>query len=175
MELNKAANVAVIVAACVVIGLAVKNEISASAKRPASLAQQFVGKPLPLPDRSALGRIATAVLFVSKSCHFCADSMPFYQQLSAARSPHNFSVIAVVPEGLDTRDQGIAFFSDHGVTVDTVLPMRFKDVGVSGTPTLVLLDSGGRVKSVWIGALNGAKQSEVLSQIDTMITTRKVG
>jgi hypothetical protein len=98
--------------------------------------------------------------------------MPFYQQLSAARSPAKFSVIAVVPEGLDTRDQGAAFFGDHGVTIDSVLPMRFKDVGVSGTPTLVLLDSGGRVKSVWTGELNSAKQAEVLSQIDTMVATR---
>ena len=173
MDWNKAANIAVIAAACVVIGLAVKDRIPTPRRLEAKLEARFMGKPLPLPDRSVLGRSVTAVLFVSKSCHFCAESMPFYERLTNARRPGSVSVIAVVPEGRETRDEGVRLLTEHGVSVDGVYALRFIDLGIAATPTIALLDGGGRLRAAWTGLLGTDTQAAVLSRISAMAAGRK--
>jgi thiol-disulfide isomerase/thioredoxin len=175
MNWNKAANMAMIVAACVVIRLALKDRRSAPKRVQTSVTQRYMGKPLPLPDRSALGSAATTVLFVSKSCHYCADSMPFYEQLSAARKSRKLSVVVAVPQGRETREDGAAFFAEHRVSIDAVFPLDFAEAGVAGTPTLVLLDGVGRVKAAWSGILPSDKQAEVLSRINALIAAPQPG
>jgi hypothetical protein len=137
MSSGKAADVAVIVAAAVV-----------------------KGKPLPLPDKSVLGAGATAVLFVSQSCRYCTENMPFYKQLSAARKARGFSMVAVVPNGREPREDGVALFAEHGISVDVVFSLRFADVGV---------------KAVWTGALSTDEQTEVLSRVNSLLSAHKAG
>jgi hypothetical protein len=38
-------------------------------------------------------------------------------------------------------------------------------VGVSGTPTLLLIDGGGAIKESWVGKLPPDKETEVLSRL----------
>ncbi len=58
-----------------------------------------------------------------------------------------------------------AYLKGEGVTVDEIRQSPLSDVEVSGTPTLVLVDSRGVVRSVWVGKLPSDKEKEVLNKV----------
>jgi hypothetical protein len=41
------------------------------------------------------------------------------------------------------------------------------EIGVRGTPTLILIDGGGVVKQSWVGRLSADEEAEVLSRLHT--------
>jgi uncharacterized protein (DUF2126 family) len=55
--------------------------------------------------------------------------------------------------------------SNLGVKVDEVEQASFIDLGILGTPTLILVDSSGKVVNKWEGALSPSMESEVISQL----------
>lgn len=57
------------------------------------------------------------------------------------------------------------YLSDLGVVVDEVNQVRLDALGVSGTPTLILVDGAGTVRKVWTGKLPPDKESEMLSEL----------
>ena len=99
-HLDKIANVAIILAVAVFLGLVAKGEF-AWRKVPANSApapsQALVGTTISLPgvdlpkDRNSL------LLVVSTECHFCRDSLPFYKDLTA-KSRGRLNVIAILPQ-----------------------------------------------------------------------------
>jgi hypothetical protein len=132
---------------------------------PVAARVQTLGRALSLPHRHPLGSAATVVLFVSSSCHFCAQSGTFYKRLTAARDPAKFAVIVAVPQGAETREDALEFLSAHGLTAEEELSVSYPDLGVRATPTVVLLDASGRNQGTWTGLLSGEKEAEVLSRL----------
>jgi uncharacterized protein (DUF2126 family) len=61
--------------------------------------------------------------------------------------------------------EGTKYLSNLGVKVDEVEQASFVDLGISGTPTLVLVDSAGKVINKWEGALPPTRESEVIGQL----------
>lgn len=57
--------------------------------------------------------------------------------------------------------------SNLGVKVDDVEQASLGDLGILGTPTLVLVDSTGKVINKWEGALSPTGESEVMGQLKT--------
>ena len=51
-------------------------------------------------------------------------------------------LVAVFPQ---ENGEGERYLSDLGVKVDEVEQASFGDLGISGTPTLILVDGGGKV------------------------------
>jgi len=106
----------------------------------------------------------TLLLALSTSCHFCTDSAPFYQRLS--KDHGDARLVAVFPQ---EQDQGENYLTRLGVKVDDVEQASFMDLGISGTPTLILVDSTGKVVNKWEGALPPNRESEVVGQLKTEI------
>jgi hypothetical protein len=50
-----------------------------------------------------------------------------------------------------------------GVSVDEVKQFSLEKIGVSGTPTLLLVDTSGVVKNFWVGKLSPEQEATVLS------------
>lgn len=71
-------------------------------------------------------------------------------------------MIALVPQ---TAGEGQAYLKKLGVDINDVRQVSFGGLGVSGTPTLILVDGGGKVAAAWVGALPADKEDEVISRL----------
>jgi hypothetical protein len=169
-KLEKTANIAVILAALVLIGFNLYDRFLAPRIRTATFAQKTIGKVLPLSASSAVGTTATIVLFVSKGCHFCSESMPFYRRLAALMPPgsHELSLLGAVPAERDGRKDAEAYFAQNGVVVNGIEQIPFQRIGLYATPTLALLDGSRRVVAVWTGRITGAQEEAVVRKLNTL-------
>jgi hypothetical protein len=136
-----------------------------------------VGKTLEAPLPANADPAVTVVLFVSKNCHFCSESMPFYRRLAALRvqGPGGLKLLAVTPAERETREDAVKYFADRDVALDGAGTLSFASLGVSGTPTIALLDHSKRVLSVWTGKLPSGTESQVISAIRALCHERAVG
>ena len=100
----------------------------------------------------------TLVLALSKNCRFCTESAPFYQQLS--KSKGNTHIVVLLPQSVE---EGQEYLEQLGVSVDEVKQFSLEKIGVSGTPTLLLVDTAGVVKNFWVGKLSPEQEANVLS------------
>lgn len=102
----------------------------------------------------------TLLLALSTTCHFCTQSGPFYQRI--VKEHGNAQLVALVPQA---EDAGRNYLKKLGVSIDDVRQVSLDSLGLSGTPTLILVDSSGSVTDVWIGALSPNKENEVVSRL----------
>jgi thioredoxin-related protein len=72
-------------------------------------------------------------------------------------------LVALFPQG---DGEGERYLSNLGIKVDEVEQASFVDLGISGTPTLILVDTGGKVIRKWEGALPPTTESEVIGQLN---------
>jgi hypothetical protein len=105
----------------------------------------------------------TLVLVVREECHFCRESEPFYQRLFAELKRHGGVQLTVVSsDPIDTLRQ---YVRSSSIAADDVFSIALDRSGVSGTPTLALCDSRGRIRRVWVGKLDAAGEREVVTTI----------
>ena len=104
-SLDKLSNIAVIGVALVVAGTNIYDRISVHpTDLPAPFAQRFMGKRLPLPNALPVGGSGEIILFISKTCHYCSQSMTFYRRLAELRSPKcNLKIVALGPKERETQ------------------------------------------------------------------------
>ena len=107
----------------------------------------------------------TVVLALSSKCHFCSESAPFYQRLNDEVAQHTGArLIAVFPQEVGEAKQ---YLSALGVKIGDVRNATLNSIGVNGTPTLVIIDSKGRVEQSWVGKLSPEREAEVISRVKT--------
>jgi hypothetical protein len=105
----------------------------------------------------------TLLLVLQKNCHFCTDSALFYQRLTRELAGHDgLRLVAVLPQQVE---EGRQYLNGLGVTIDEVRQVSPANLGVSGTPTLVLVDSAGVATDAWVGKLTPDREGEVLSRL----------
>lgn len=123
--------------------------------------QQLVNHTLRLDGVSYSQR--NIVLAVSTHCHFCSESLPFYRTLSENRSTKlPFKLIVVAPEApADIR----SYLSRQHVDADSLVSRSLPDIGVSGTPTLLIVDHSGVVKREFVGKLSASREQRVMSEV----------
>lgn len=102
----------------------------------------------------------TLVLVISTQCHFCKVSTPFYRKVRAELK--TLRTIAVVPQPANEAEQ---YLKDEGVRVDQIKQASLGDIGVRGTPTLLLVNSAGVVTNVWVGKLQPDQEQQVLAAL----------
>ncbi len=103
----------------------------------------------------------TLVLALSTQCHFCTASAPFFRTL-VAQAGKNVKIVAVFPQPVDEAQR---YLMSEGVRVDQIERADLNRIGVRGTPTMLLVDSGGIVTNVWVGKLQQNQQEKVLAII----------
>jgi rhodanese-related sulfurtransferase/thioredoxin-related protein len=92
----------------------------------------------------------TLLLALDKDCRFCAQEAPFYRQI--ANSARAKGVRVVVAFQHDPQE-GRKYLSDHQIDLSETVRLRFKNLKLTGTPTLLLLDSRGSQIGKWEGDL----------------------
>ena len=103
----------------------------------------------------------TILLALSTQCRFCTESASFYQELLQKKSK-DVQVVAVLPQSVE---DGRKYLDKLGVPVREVVQARLATLGVSGTPTLMLIDNNGVVQKSWIGKLSDGDAQSVLELI----------
>jgi hypothetical protein len=123
----------------------------------------IVGQTLaPLPGYSWSSYPKTLVIAIRRGCPFCDASMPFYRQLGEQEriSVLRAHVLVVMPNDASS---GSSLLRKGDVEVQGIFGQDLDALKVSGTPTVLLLDSSGRIERVWIGQLTQRAEKEVMS------------
>jgi thiol-disulfide isomerase/thioredoxin len=131
---------------------------AASASRRASIQ---AGTKISLPGIDWTKSNCTVVLALSTTCHFCSESAPFYQKLQQQK-PDGVRLVAVFAQPVE---DGRDYLKQLGVSVSEVVQSPLGSVGVSGTPTLLLIDDEGSVTDSWVGKLSDSEAAKVFAQI----------
>ena len=106
----------------------------------------------------------TLMLVLRKGCHFCEDSVPFYQRLVATQREDGSTaaLIAVFP---DSEDAAKEVIRSQGLEIRALPGVSLEGLKVSGTPTLLLVDKSGTVLNAWIGVLSPRQELEVVKAL----------
>lgn len=117
------------------------------------------------------------LLFMDPTCPYCEQSMDFYARLghtvdSMRQAGTPVAVAAVVNRSASRRLQRQTLQSSN-VQVDTLLQTgsSFATVGISGVPTVAILDPNGRTRSSWAGLQDSTGEREILSAVRAVGTS----
>lgn len=160
-KLEIAANVAIVLVAILIGVVLVKNYLlrGNAPTAPVSL----VGAKVAVPDVDWRRNGRTLVLVLQKGCHFCTESAPFYQRLVRNTADKgSVRLVAVLPQQVDEARQ---YLRDLNVSIEDVEQMPMQELGVSGTPSLMLVNSEGVVTDSWVGKLPPNKEEEVINRL----------
>jgi hypothetical protein len=168
------ANVAIVVVAVLLCAALFKSHFAASPAPGDGGGQPSPNKEIRpkervnLPDVDWRRNGQTLLLVLSTTCHYCSESTAFYQQLIKERGDRT-RIIAALPQ---PPDEGKEYLEKHGVSVDDIRQVELGSIGVSGTPTLILVDGGGVAEGVWVGKLPRADEAKVLDRIRQSVARR---
>lgn len=112
----------------------------------------------------------TVLLALSKTCHYCRESSPFYKRLDAALKNSGIRTIALFPEN---ESEVQSYLSDLGITVNETHNVSLPSVGVTSIPMLVITDSAGSVLEFWKGKLPPRVQTVVFERLNLPETLSK--
>lgn len=110
----------------------------------------------------------TLVLALRTDCEYCEASMPFYKRLAAAAREEGavFGVLSAFPQDAAEVER---LQSRVGLQMRTVANADLHALGVSGTPTLILVDSRGTVLKTWTGQLASVGEWEVVQALQSTV------
>lgn len=168
-KLDTAANIAIIALVLVVGAVLVKNHFltpapaapPGQADRVAALVGQSSEQLAELVSAHDAERML--VLAVAPGCHFCTESMPFYKRLIEERDEQGAPVAvvaAVADASLVEGEQQV--MSETGVSPDGLVTLDFPSLGITGTPTVLLVDRNGEVQEAWIGQQQAPGEDAVI-------------
>lgn len=104
--------------------------------------------------------IQNVIVFVDRSCKYCDLDAPFYQRLAKASQTQGVKVIFAFPH--DLRD-GKRYLAEKQIEPDEVVRLRFNQIGIQGTPTLMLLNREGGIIGKWTGELSAPVENYIVS------------
>ena len=140
----------------VIIALAVVVAAAALVKRTfypgqgnPNLPRISAGERLNVPNIDWKQNQKTLVFFLKKDCPYCTTSAPFYRQLIEDASKRNVKSVAILPNSIDEAHKYLQYLE---LPIEDVKTGPLASYKISGTPTVLFVDSQGIVRSVWFGA-----------------------
>ena len=158
--ISTCANTLIVVLAIVLIAGIARNMLI-QPPRPAIA----IGSTLTLPpSASTTAGKERLVIAVRNGCHFCKNSAPFYNQLARAWKTRELRAVPVIvdPDTGPTQDTD---WPRTTLGIPVISDVALSSIGVTGTPTLILLNPKGQVVKVWVGELNKDQQLDVLDTL----------
>jgi hypothetical protein len=105
----------------------------------------------------------TLLLYVTTSCQYCIDSVPFYQDLAIDRD-YLAGRLKLMIVGSEPIDHLNAFAARYRLRPDQILVSR-DESRVRVAPTLVLVDERGTIEDVWSGEQSAARRAAIRQQL----------
>ncbi|MGI8641505.1 MAG: peroxiredoxin family protein [Pyrinomonadaceae bacterium] len=124
-----------------------------------------IGKAMPLENIDWKNNKKTLVLYIATTCRFCNESSPFYKRLvEKYADDKNVKLVAVLPQ---TVNEAKEHLKSLGVNINDVYNAQLRSIGVTATPTLLLVNDSGVVSEMWRGKLTTDKETEVLNKLSS--------
>lgn len=150
--LDVTTNIVVVVFALIAIGVLVKNYFAP----PGAKTGVALTKGSTLPEIAGLDykqASRTLILALNVDCRFCTKSVPFYNALAEARHENagQFNMVAAFVN----RDAELvkSYVQQKELSIPAIPGVDLDKLGVHMTPTLILVDSAGKVLDSWRGEL----------------------
>ena len=161
MTLLTAANFAMLLVSAVLLAIVVRDQITSfqlkrARERPV-IGHKVVGMPRS-PERYAV-----VTLVLSTQCPYCAEGVPFYQELARAASVSN-GHMAVAARFLPNQP-GDVFLRQNGLGAVLYLGPVNASLPVTTVPALLVSDKNDKVARIWFGYLDDAKRHEVYGTV----------
>ncbi len=162
--LDVTTNIVVVLFAVVAIGVLVKNYF----------APQGVKTSAAIKKGSFFPEIAgvdykqtpqTLILALNVDCRYCTRSVPFYNSLAEARQENSGQVNIVA--AFINKEQGLvkSYADEKKLSVQAIAGIDLDKLNVHSTPTLILVDSAGKVLDSWRGELQPEGEREVFAAL----------
>lgn len=116
------------------------------------------GSELPAIGGDSSKNKSTLIFAINPGCIYCAESAAFYKDIVLSDENKSIDLIAISPQPTDSVR---TYLQSLGVAIPAIERVEFNNVGVKSTPTLILVDDSGHVKSTWVGKLD-AKQEDLV-------------
>ena len=100
------------------------------------------------------------IVFMDKRCKYCDLDAPFYQQLAKASQAQDVNLIIAFPHDLN---DGKRYLAKKQIEPDEIVRLHFKQIGIQGTPTLMLLKREGGIIAKWTGELSAPVEDYIVS------------
>ena len=129
----------------------------------ASADGNLVGQTLaPLSGYSWSSHSETLVIAMRRGCPYCVASLPFYRQLDEQERSNRIHahVLLVMPDDAST---GSSLLRKADVEAEGIFGQGLDALRIPGTPTVLLIDSGGRIEREWIGELPPSGEKDVMN------------
>lgn len=161
-KLEIATNIAILIMISLVAGSFAKHYFFPSHSQPKQYAE-LLGATLRIPNANWGKSERTIVLALNTYCHFCEQSVPFYQRLAKFALNKKVRLIAVLPQ---SETEVKSFFARNEIPIADFRELPLNQIAVYSTPTVILVDSQGIVLSVWAGKLTPQEETAVINSID---------
>jgi thioredoxin-related protein len=158
-------NIVVVLFVVLAVVVIAKNYLTSRNKETAS-AKIKVGSIFPnIPETNYGQSPKTLVIALNVYCHYCTQSIPFYQRLAEAQKENNNSFQAVAVFLNKEADLVKQYVEEKKLSVNFVPSVDFDKLNITSTPTLVLIDNAGKVLKSWVGELSEDREKEVFEEI----------
>lgn len=99
------------------------------------------------------------ILVLRKTCRFCEESVPFYDQLARETQFRDVRIVALMPSDLSEIRQ---YLDSAGLSKVEARQFSLESLGISATPTLIMVNESGIVLGAWVGKLSPEVEKEVI-------------
>lgn len=125
------------------------------------------GQPFVAPGLGSSTSQRTLVLALQPDCAYCGASSRFYRDIlhTVAQSDEAAPAIVVLSPYSDEANREM--LKAYDLDIDVVHQADFSTLGISGTPTLVLLNAAGLIEQTWIGQLSAEQELAVFEALGT--------
>ena len=104
----------------------------------------------------------TLVLALSTRCHFCTESSEFYRRLTPAAISAGIPVVAVFPQPVEEAQE---HWEAQKLPLYGLKFVQAKQLPVSGTPTIILVDRSGTVIRTWAGKQQASGEADIIHNL----------
>jgi hypothetical protein len=141
-----------------------RSHSAAVARKDASVQYLSVGSNVKLTGVQFAGHPVSFLLVLSPRCRYCVESKVFHRTLWSNAHHQRVPLYIVVPQAEDARE----YIESLGASVTE--SKRWSDLSaqVSGTPTIIAVDSAGKVARMWLGAVGPETETEILNIVRTL-------
>ncbi|HEY2391991.1 MAG TPA: hypothetical protein VGK22_12540 [Candidatus Angelobacter sp.] len=156
-KVETVANIGIVIVALLLVGLWLKGSLL----HPSGSQHNIpIGSKISLKTVDWQTNGKSMVLALSTTCHFCTESAGFYRELAKECQKRNVRTVAVLPQPVN---EARLYLANEGVSVDEIVSSPLADLQVAGTPTLLLVDQGARVRGAWYGKLPETSEKDVIA------------
>ena len=164
LKLERIAHISVIVVCLAGLTSLVRQEFFPKMQTrpgPELVGRRIAVPGLNLPKSSGLA----LVVAIRSDCHFCVESLPFYREVDRRRKAGRASVPLFFVSS-EPAERLRAFIEGADISPDGTISVDFRAIGVSGTPTLAVVDSAGIVKRAFYGKLTEQNGGDLLAMVE---------